>query len=163
RQEVLMKTYSECSAENARRATGEYLGVQNGRKLFVGMLDGLQDPALVERKREEERTLRKSIESSDELTRQYGDAWAQVTAAVQAMKETYRPYTLLEGRARGLSTGQAFNSHLFGIARTLVRYAEEKPKPNAERLREFRETALPSLQTLLFSPAPIHADFEMQK
>ena len=35
----MYKTYSERSAENARRALSEYLGVQNGRKLYVGMLD----------------------------------------------------------------------------------------------------------------------------
>ena len=158
-----MKTYSERSAENARRAIGEYMGVQNGRKLYVGMMDGLQDPAIMDHKRAEERELRTAIETNGDLSKQYGDAWFQITASVQAMKELYRPYNLLEGRSRGLSTGQAFNSHLFGIARTLVRYAEEKEKSNAERLREFRETALPILKNTLFSPAPLYDDFETQK
>jgi hypothetical protein len=62
-----------------------------------------------------------------------------------------------------LAGGLGFNTHLFGIARTLVRHAEEKHKPNAERLREYRETALPSLKQQLFSPAPIYDDFETQK
>ena len=163
RQEVLMKTYSDRSAENARRATGEYLGVQNGRKLYVGMMDGLQNPAILGQKRDEERELRTAIESSGELSKLYGDAWYHVTASVKAMKELQRPYSLLEGRSRGLSAGQAFNSHLFGIARALVRYADEKDKPNTERLREYRETALPILKNQLFSPAPIHDDFETQK
>ena len=39
-----------------------------------------------------------------------------------------------------------FNSELFGIARTLLRAAEEQPKPNGERLREFRDSNLESLK-----------------
>jgi hypothetical protein len=163
RLEVLLKTYSERGAENARRAAGEYLGVQNGRKLYVGMLDGLQDPSTLARKRSEERELQAAVETNPELKKAHGDAWEQVAGSVRALKELHRPYGLLEGRGRGLGGGQAFNSHLFGIARTLVRYAEERDRPNAERLREYRETALPSLKNLLFSPAPLYADLEAQK
>jgi hypothetical protein len=73
------------------------------------------------------------------------------------------PYFLLESSGRGLVTGRAFNSQLYGIARALVRYADEKEKPNAERLREFRESNLESLKQQLFSPAPIYEDFEAVK
>jgi hypothetical protein len=163
RHEVLMKTYSARSEENARRAIGEYLGVQNGRKLYVGMMDGLQNPAIFAQKRAEERALRLAIDMDPELKKAYGDAWDQVAESVRAMKDLFRPHGMLEGRGRGLVTGQAFHSHLFGIARTLIRYADEKDRPNAERLREYRETALPSLKNLLFSPAPHHDDFEIQK
>jgi hypothetical protein len=163
RREVLMKAYSDRSAENARRAASEYLGVQNGRKLYVGMMEGLQNPAVVEQKRAEEEALRKEVQKDPALRKAYGDAWEQIAESVAAQKQLSRPYALIEGGGRGLSTGQAFNSQLFGFARALVRYADEKEKPNAERLREFRESALPSLKTLLFSPAPIYDDFEALK
>jgi hypothetical protein len=163
RREVLMKTYSDRSAENARRAASEYLGVQNGRKLYVGMMEGLQNPAVVEQKREEEKALRAAVNKDPALRKAYGDAWDQVSESVTAQKQLSRPYGLIEGGGRGLSTGQAFNSQLFGFARALVRHADEKEKPNAERLREFRESALPSLKNLLFSPAPIYDDFEALK
>src|SRR5262249_15035190 len=52
------------------------------------------------------------------------------------------------------------DGQLFPLARHLVRLAAEKPKPNAERLREYRDSALESLELQLFSPAPIHADEE---
>src|SRR5262249_45045729 len=55
------------------------------------------------------------------------------------------------------------NSTLFSVARTLVRYAEEKEKPNAERLREYQDANLDSLKQQLFSPAPIHDDLETVK
>src|SRR5205807_4632723 len=59
-----------------------------------------------------------------------------------------------------LENGTAFNSHLFGIARTLLRGADEKSKPNGERLQEFRESNLESLEFKLFSEEPIYDDYE---
>jgi len=53
-----------------------------------------------------------------------------------------------------------FNSELFGIARTLLRAGEERPKPNGERLREFTEASRESLELQLFSEKPIHDDLE---
>ena len=43
-------------------------------------------------------------------------------------------------------------AHSFGIARTLVRAAEELPKPNGERLREFGDARLPSRSSSSSSP-----------
>ena len=38
--------------------------------------------------------------------------------------------------------------------------AEETAKPNADRLREYRESNLDSLKQELFSPAPIYDDLQ---
>ena len=46
------------------------------------------------------------------------------------------------------------------IARILVRASEEKTKPNDQRLREYRDSALPSLEQELFSTAPIYKPLE---
>src|SRR5262249_25690066 len=64
-----------------------------------------------------------------------------------------REYYLLE-------RGDAFDSELFHIARHLVRLTAELPKANAERLREYRDSALESLKFQLFSPAPIYPELE---
>jgi hypothetical protein len=55
---------------------------------------------------------------------------------------------------------RGFSSRLAQIARALVRVAEEKPKPNSERMREYRDSALPSFEQQLFSPAPIYKNLE---
>ena len=59
-----------------------------------------------------------------------------------------------------LEAGSGFNSDLFGIARTLLRAADEKPKPNGERLREYTDSGLASLEQRLFSEKPIYDDLE---
>ncbi|MFZ2493978.1 MAG: S46 family peptidase, partial [Thermoanaerobaculia bacterium] len=47
--------------------------------------------------------------------------------------------------------------------RTIVRYVEENAKPNADRLREFRESNLESLRHGLLAESPIHTDLETLK
>ncbi|HTD67564.1 MAG TPA: S46 family peptidase, partial [Candidatus Limnocylindria bacterium] len=81
------------------------------------------------------------------------DAWNRIAAAQKMIGDNARVYNLLEG-------GGAFNSELFSIARTLLRAAEEKPKPNGERLREFAESGRESLELQLFSDKPIYNDLE---
>src|SRR5262249_23938827 len=48
----------------------------------------------------------------------------------------------------------------FIIARNLLRMAEEDGKPNADRLREYRQSNRASLEQMLYSEAPIYDDLE---
>jgi len=160
RREVVYKVWSDRDWENSRRAQGELLRVQNTRKLLTGMVAGLQDPAVMDQKRADEKALRAAVEKDADLNKKYGDAWTRVEESVKAQRQLYRPYQLFEGPSRGLGSPWAFNSELFSIARTLVRLADEKQKPNADRLREYRDSNLPSLKQLLLSEAPIYEDFE---
>ena len=52
------------------------------------------------------------------LREKYGTAWDDVAKTIQVVKTIRTEYNLLEA-------GSAFNSELFGIAKTLVRMAEE--------------------------------------
>ena len=149
RREVILRAYSERSLENARRAQEALFGIQNSRKARLGGLAGLQDPAIMKAKQQAEDELR---------SRAGGDTkpWDDVAEALKVERGIYTDLQLLE-------YGQAFNSRLFHIARTLVRMAEESAKPNADRLREYRESNLESLRQDLFSTAPIYDDFETTK
>jgi hypothetical protein len=156
RREVLLRTYSERSIENARRAKDELFGYQNSRKARLGGLGGLQDPAIMWGKQSAERKLRAAVAADPQLKEKYGDAWEKVDAGIAAYRKIFVRHGLLE-------RGTAFDSHLFTIARTLVRMAEEDAKPNAERLREYGEAGRESLEQELFSTAPIYADLETVK
>src|SRR5262249_27082643 len=52
---------------------------------------------------------------------------------------------------------------LFKYARTLVRAAAEKEKPNGERLPEFTTANLPSVELELLSEEPIYLNYEVVK
>jgi hypothetical protein len=63
-------------------------------------------------------------------------------------------------RYRMLEQGWGFESRLFDYARALVRGEDERAKPNARRLAEFRDANLPLLQHTLFSNVPVAQDYE---
>ncbi|MHB1424784.1 MAG: S46 family peptidase [Gemmataceae bacterium] len=159
RLEVLLMAFSGRNDENARQAREDLLGVQNSRKARIGGLAALLDPKLLADKKEQEKKLRAKAKEDDSLKDARG-AWDRIAEAQKVRAENMRKFTLLEGARGGAA---AFNSKLFDIARTLLRAAEEKPKANSKRLREFRDSNLESLEFALFSEAPIYNDYERVK
>jgi len=155
RWEVLLGVYSGRSAENARRAKDELFGVQNSRKARSGGLQGLLDPALMGRKKAAEQKLRAGV-SEDSKLKDAADAWEKIEKAQQEIGKVAQQYNLIE-------RGFGFNSHLFSIARTLARAAQERAKPEGDRLREFRSSAEESLKLQLFSDEPVYEDLEIVK
>jgi Peptidase S46 len=154
--EAFLLEYGRRGPEQARHSKEDLFGYQNSRKARTGGLEGLRDPAFLGRKARAEQALRDRIRSDPRRQATYGAAWDKIAAAEAAAAEILKPYSFLE-------RGMAFDSRLFGIARTLVRLAREKAKPNPDRLREYRETNLESLELDLFSEAPIYPEFEAAK
>ncbi len=161
RREILLDTYSERSPENARRAEEELFDIQNSRKAYLGILAGLQDPAIIEKKRQEEKELRDKVSKDPKLSQAYGDGWDAVASTIRTLVKIRTEYNLF-GIGPEKRAG-AFDSDLFDIAIKLVRLAEESAKPNEERLREYSDARLDSLKLDLFSDAPIYDDLETAK
>jgi len=156
RREAMLKKYMAMGAEQTRRAQNDLNSVQNSLKVYRGQIAGLKDKALMDRKMKDEAALRTSIAANPERQRMYGDAWDAIAKAHQAYPSYIRERRIFD-QAGG------FNTPLFGIARTLVRLAAESSKPNAERLPEFTDARRASLELALYSPAPVHDDFEKLK
>ncbi len=148
RREVLLMSFCQRSAEHSREGHEMLLGVQNSRKARLGGLAGLQDPAVMRLKRTEEETFRKAADASPHAAA-CKTAFATIDKSLTAMASIRVDYAMLE-------QGAAFQSKLFGHARTLVRMAEETAKPNEDRLHEYRDSNLPSLTQVLFSTEPIY-------
>jgi Peptidase S46 len=151
--EAFLLEYARKGPEDARRSKEDLFSIQNSRKARIGGFQGLNDAALMGRKAAEEKALRDRVAASPEKSKKYGSAWDKIAAAQKVSAEILLPNNFLE---RGI----ALDSHLFSIARTLVRRAEEKGKPNPDRLREYRDSALDSLELGLFSEAPIYPEYE---
>ena len=156
RREAMLQKYMALGEEQTRQAQNELNSIQNSLKVYRGQIQGLKDNTLMARKKKDEDALRKSIAANPERQKMYGDAWDAIAKAHQ----TYPTY-IRERRIFEMSGG--FNSTLFTFARALVRMAEEDQKPNAQRLPEYTEAKRASLEQALYSPAPIHLDFEKLK
>jgi hypothetical protein len=145
--------YSAEGAEQARIATDDLFGTENGIKARKGQLEALQDPEVFAFKKKQEDELRAFVAKDAKLKKQYGSAWDEIEAAQKTLRNIYWEYRMLE-------LGNGFYSKYFDQARDLLRGAEERAKPNAERLEEFADARLPQLEQHLFSEAPIYPEYE---
>ena len=147
----VLREYAAKSPENARRAGPTILGLENSFKALSGRLEALRDEQAMAAKRKEEEDLRRRIAADPALARETGTAFDDIAAARKRH----------DARLADYRYGSFGWSKLLGLAGTLVRYVEETSKPNEQRLDEYIDAVLPSLQNALFSPAPIHKDLEV--
>jgi hypothetical protein len=145
--------FSATSAENTRIAQEDLFGIENALKAIHGYRSGLLDRRVMSKKAAEEARLQQLVASDPQKWAKDGDPFADIAKAMTVEKRIYLPLFYIE-RLGG------FRSDLAEIARALVRAADERSKPNDERLREYRDTALPSLEQRLFSSAPIYKSLD---
>ncbi len=148
----LLENFGAESEENARIAKEHLFSYQNGFKAITGYLEPLNDKQIMADKQAAEEKLEATFKA-DPKNKDAANPWSEIAESVQVQREIYLPLTYVE-RNRG------FNSQLAWFAKWLVRATAEKTKPNDQRLREYRDSALPSLEQELFSTAPIYKSLE---
>ena len=139
--------FSRNNRANEQLIEGPLNNLENGIKVRRKLLDALHDDSLMARKRDEESALRARTKPSG------ADPWQQIESASLRERAIYLPYTFVEGAA-------GFNSILFRYARLLVRGADERSKPNTDRLREFTDASLPRIEQQLNARVPIYPEVE---
>jgi len=148
----LLTQFSAESPEHARIARNAVFGIENGLKGNWGRQSQLLDPAFFASKVRAENVTRAAIEKQPALKAKYAAAWDTIATAVARGRDLRYPYIWREA-------GGAPGTYL-GSARTLVRAAAERSKPNGDRLREFQEAGLPQLAARLGAAVPVYPDLE---
>jgi hypothetical protein len=152
----LLLQFGALGEEQARQAQNDLFGVENSFKALRGRLSALNDAAVFDGKRAQEAALRAFAAAHPTLAEEIGQPWDDIAQATATFADIETAYGLLEG-------GRGFGTDFFGHARTLVRGAAERAKPNAERLREFADAGLPRVEQGLFAEQPIYPAYEQVK
>ena len=149
-----LKQYETESAEHFRVAQSSLRGVENNLKVTAGRIEALAEPALMAKKLASEQRLRAYV-AQDPTGQQTAAAWDAIARALDEERREFLPYFLGEQTF--------FQSSLFRMARDLVRATVEVQKPNGDRLREYTDAQLPTLEQRLFSTAPVERAMEQEK
>ena len=145
--------FGEESPESKRIAGEELFSLENSYKVYWGRLSALNDAAFMATLRAREADLRaKAKANAAKLGPDFGDPWAQIDKAQTALQALYLPYRNVE---RGPSA-----SRLFDYAKDLVRAAQERAKPSADRLPGYADSQLPLLEKEVLDPHPVYPDLE---
>ena len=145
--------YSRLGPEAARVAATDLMQVENAYKVLDGRLRALHDPQFFDHRAVQARALRTALADDPKALAALTAAEQGIADAQTAYRALYTPYQLIE-------RGRGFESELFRHARTLVRAAAEREKPNDRRLRGYTEGELPRLRQQVLGGAPITADYE---
>ncbi|HEX7759856.1 MAG TPA: S46 family peptidase [Caulobacteraceae bacterium] len=150
--------FSEESAEHKRIAADSVFGLENGFKVYYGRLFALNDPTFMAARRRTEADLQARTKANAApggkggLGAGFGDPWSDLAVAQQSVQALYLPYRMIE---RG-----PMDSDLFGYAKDLVRAAQEREKPSADRLPGFADSQLPLLEKEVLDPKPLYPELE---
>jgi len=148
----VLEAYSKTSSAHAEQAGTEIFDYNNSLKDLEGQLKGLQNPHVIQTKREAEEKFKAAVGANPELKAKYGDAWNQIAEAERKsatrIKERYF---------------HSMDSRLAGIAMNIVQYVAEIKKPDGQRLPGYHDSQLESLRFSLFSPAPIYKEMEIAR
>ncbi|QDP20534.1 S46 family peptidase [Sphingomonas xanthus] len=127
-------------AERKREATDVLYGVENNLKRTIGRVKALNDSGFYASLAAREAELKAKSAGNAAI----GDPWSEVATAMAALGaiDTQRRFSQPEGE-------------LFDYALALVRAAQERAKPNADRLPGYSDSALPLLEKNLLDPKPI--------
>ncbi len=147
----LLTGFQLLGEEQRRISTERLFSIENAFKALKGELGALQDPGFFEAKVAAERALQAELAKDAERGARVRSAYAAIEQAQRRLRELHRELAALEHPGGG---------ELVALARTLLRAAEERPKPNDVRLREYRDSNLPALAQQVLSDAPIHPELE---
>jgi len=148
-----LQAFAAKSEENARLAQEDIFGYQNSVKAYTGYQGGLLDKSLMAEKEQSEQKLKQAVAGDPKKKAEFGDPWNEIDQAAQTYRKIFKSLTYIERRSGW--------GEMAGYARDLVRLAAEKQKPSGERLREYRESALASLEQSLLSTAPVYKSLEV--
>ena len=127
------------SPQHRREAAETLGGIENSLKVQIGRVKALGDPAFTGKLAVAEADLQRRTAAPANA-----NPWSDVAGAMRAYRDFYV--------ARRFSTP---SGDLFGYALTLVRAADERTKPNSERLPGYSDSALPLVEKRLLDERPI--------
>lgn len=132
----------EESPEKAREGLDMLNGIENSLKVMIGRQKALNDAAFAGKLAAAEADLKARSTGSATI----GDPWGSVDKAVAAYRDLYFANRFITP-----------SGDLYGYARALVMAAQERAKPNAQRLPGYTDSALPLLEKRMLDEAPVYA------
>ena len=99
---------------------------ENSRKAFEGILKGLRDPVLMQRKKDFEKNFKEAVNADLKLKSLYGDAWSKIEGTRSQLRE-------ISNRSFIYTLNRFTTPQYFFIADELLAIAEELKLPEAER------------------------------
>ncbi len=125
----------------------------NSQKAYSGMLKGLRNPVLMQKKRDFEEKFKAAVMANPELKSKYGDLWDKIAGTRQQLRD-------VSNKLYALSLNSLTTSELFFIAGDVVDLANELKLPEDQRDEGYGGEALDSTIAVII---PDSLDMDTQR
>ncbi len=152
----MVDMYTKMIGENPERKSelqNRLFMFSNSQKAYKGMLEGLRNPVLMQRKRDFEKTFKAAVIANPDLKSKYGDLWDKIAGTRQQLRD-------VSNKLFALSLNPLTTSELFFTAGDVVDLANELKLPENQRDEEYTGEAL---DTTIADIIPDSIDMETQR
>jgi peptidase S46-like protein len=149
---AVLEEMSKQDEETRRALENQIFSLRNSKKAVTGYLSGLQDSAVMAKKRSFERDFRRRIAADPKLKARYGTSWDAIATAQRqlgAIAKQQRWYSFS-------------GSPLLNVAGGLVRIPEQAKLPDSLRLPQYRSGGLELIKGSIAGPVETEAEREKQ-
>jgi hypothetical protein len=120
------KSLIETDPDNKLELMDRLHSFENSQKAYTGMLKGLRDPVLMQRKRDFESTFKSAVQSDENLNEKYGELWNEIADINNELIE-------ISNRRFALRLDDVSTPQYFYIAEEMILIANELLLPESER------------------------------
>ncbi len=140
--------------EKKERFMNRALGFSNSRKAIGGMVDGLKDPILMQKKKDFEKKFKQSVQENPKLSGKYGNLWDKISKVISESRS-------IANELYVLSLSPLRTSEYFYIAQDLVNLARQMQLPMEQRKGEYQAEVLDSSIASIF-PEDLNVDLSRE-
>ena len=140
--------------EKKERFMNRALGFSNSRKAIGGMVNGLKDPILMQKKKDFEKKFKQSVQENSKLSGKYGNLWDKISKVISESR-------LIANELYVLSLSTLRTSEYFYIAQDLVNLARQMQLPMEQRKSEYQAEVLDSTIASIF-PEDLNVDLSQE-
>jgi hypothetical protein len=136
----LVNLYQNMIAENpdsSEEYNVQLLKYLNAQKVFDGIIKGLNDPVLMQRKKDFENTFRSKVQNNEKLNKEYGTLWDDI-------KKVQDDSRVLNDKVEALDVDPDNSAIYFFVARDVVDLADQLKEPESERSEDFQASEIDS-------------------
>ncbi|MHB8580087.1 MAG: S46 family peptidase [Ignavibacteriaceae bacterium] len=136
----LINVYSKVIEEHPERKAelqNRLFGFSNSQKAYTGMLKGLRDPILMQKKIDFEKDFKEAVHSNPKLDAKYGDLWDKIATTQDKLRK-------ISDKFFAMSLNPFLSSKYFIIAEQAVKLAEEMKLPEDKKSDQYKGAELDS-------------------
>ena len=136
----LINVYSKVIEEHPERKAelqNRLFGFSNSQKAYTGMLKGLRDPILMQKKIDFEKNFKDAVDAKPDLKAKYGDLWDKIATTQNELRK-------VSNKSFALTLNPFLSSKYFIFAEQAVKLANELKLPEAQRSEQYKGAELDS-------------------